>query len=147
MLQVLFCNSELGLRVMGFLGTIFSIVKIIVPIILILVGTISLVKCIINNEQDKTKKEIIGLIKKAVLAVTIFLLPSIIMFLFNLVGENFSGTKCVSCLLDQPSNCIKKADNIKKGISDSLCSIYHGDPENCKAPCEYNNGKCNLIGN
>lgn len=144
MLQVLFCESELGLKSMGFIGTIISIIKILVPIILIVVGTISLVKCIINNKEE-TKKEILKLVKKCVLAIAIFLLPSVVMFLINLVGENTGGAKCMECLLSKAGACMKEAEKIKLGITDTLCSIYDWKEEECKRPCEYVSGYCQKI--
>lgn len=144
MLQVLFCESELGLKSMGFIGTIISIIKIVVPIILMVVGTISLVKCIINNKEE-VNKEIPKLVKKFILALAIFLLPSIIMFLMNLVGENVGATKCMTCLLSEPKKCMKEANKINAGITDTLCSIYDGNEAECKRPCEYVSGYCQKI--
>lgn len=146
MLQILFCNSEAGLRIMGFMGILISIIKIVVPIILIVVGTISLVKCIVSNNNDETKKEISKLVKKMILSIVIFLLPSIVMFLINVVTDNSDGKKCMSCLLDSATDCMDEANDLKSGKATGFCSPYDGDPDKCTEPCEYSDGACNEQG-
>ena len=143
MINILFCESKTGYSIMGFLGTILMIIKICVPIILILIGSIELVKCIISNSEEM-KKSISKLIKKAIIGLTIFFVPSIVMFLTNLTGVNFDGKECMTCLLETPKKCMDKGNNNSNG-PEMLPATYNNDEEKCKEVGTYMNGFCNLI--
>ena len=142
-----FCETQAGYKIMGFLGIIINIIKIIVPILLILLGTIDLVKCIMSNEKE-IKPTIKKLITKVICAVAIFFVPSIVMMLTNMIEIDNNNEKCISCLLEIPTTCIEIGNNMSSNNnsnSDGLCSLNNGNEENCKAPCEYVNGFCQKI--
>lgn len=65
---------------------IFDIVRLIVPIILILFGSMDFGKAVIANDQDALKKAASSFLKRAVAAVIIFFLPAIIRYLLTLPG-------------------------------------------------------------
>ena len=63
--------------------------KIIVPLAIILFGSIDMIKAIISSESDSLKKNIISLSKKAVAGVIIFFIPSIISTVLSFVNSEF----------------------------------------------------------
>ena len=90
------CTSLTGYRLFGFLGHILNIIQIIVPIILIVIGTIELVKGLINN-IDNNKKTFSKLGIKLVLAALIFFVPTIIKFFIGMVTSDVANA-CIDCL-------------------------------------------------
>jgi len=133
------CKSSIGYQIFGFLGILLNIIKICIPIILIVVGTIELVKCIISKSEEMNKSiKKLGI--KAILGLVIFFVPSIVMFLMSLISNDFTKNECITCLLDTPYECMENSYNKKKTV---LCSNYDNDEENCTSPCKYtSNGLC-----
>lgn len=84
-------NSLLPLlKVVYFL---LKIVQWIVPVILIVLGTIDLVKAVIAGKDDDIKKHQQTLIKRIIAAVIIFLVPMIVSVLMGWIG-NTSWKAC-----------------------------------------------------
>ena len=111
------CNSELGFTVFGFLGYIVLFIQIVVPIILIILGTIDLVKLLMNPANEKAKKLKSNLIKKIIIALLIFFVIYIVKFLFGMIGEkDVVDNACFNCF-NTPDKCMEKAEQIKNGRS------------------------------
>lgn len=92
-----FCEDHDIQVIFSFLGNILTIIKIVVPIILILMGSISLAKAMMSSENDSIKKATSSLTKKAIIAVIIFFIPSIVSFLMTMIGQN--NNSCLTILL------------------------------------------------
>ena len=132
------CTSLTGYRLFGFLGHILNIIQIVVPIILIIIGTIELVKGLVNNILEN-KKIFSKLGIKLVLAALIFLVPAIVKFFIGMITSDVANA-CIDCL-SNPNYCNEKAielsplkcnenDSFKKDINctDETCSSR----EDCK---------------
>ena len=74
------------------LGTILIVFKIIIPILLIIFGMIDLGKAVIATDSKQVKESVNHFVKRCVVAVIIFFLPTIIGAIFGLV-ENFKDAK------------------------------------------------------
>lgn len=77
------------------LGAVVSVVKFIlkiiqwvVPIILIVLGTIDLVKAVVAGKDDDIKKHQQTLIKRIIAAVIVFLIPMLVSILMGWIGNN-----------------------------------------------------------
>lgn len=68
--------------------TIVTVIQWAVPVILILVGSIDLVKAVMAGKEDDIKKNQNTLFKRVIAAVIVFLIPLIV---FTVTG--FLGTK------------------------------------------------------
>lgn len=79
-------------------GIVILGVKIVVPIILIVVGMIDLAKAVTEKSDDKIKAAQNSLIKKAIVAVLVFLVVTIVGVLMTLVGQN-DYKECTGCLV------------------------------------------------
>ena len=77
------CDVPDILKIMKIIKAIILIIRIVVPIMLIVIGMIDLMKEITNN-KDNLKDTLSSLVKKAIAAILIFLLPTIIHFSFSL---------------------------------------------------------------
>ncbi len=66
--------------------TVITIIQWAVPIILILVGSIDLVKAVMAGKEDDIKKNQNTLFKRVIAAVIVFLIPIIVLTVTGLVG-------------------------------------------------------------
>lgn len=89
--------------VLRIVGIVILGIKIVVPIILIIVGMIDLAKAVTEKSEDNIKKAQQALIKKAITAVLVFLVATIVGVLMTLVGQE-DYKSCTTCL-NHPFNC------------------------------------------
>ena len=73
-------------EILQLVGTVLTILKIAIPLIIIILGIVDLAKAITSSKPEEIKKSATGLLWRFVGAVFIFFLPAIVMTLFKLVG-------------------------------------------------------------
>lgn len=93
---------------------VINAIKIFVPIILIIFGMIDLAKAVMTNDEKEMKGAQSKLIKRAIYAVLVFLIISIVQLLFgaiagaadndNVVNGN-TIQSCISCFVSNTKNC------------------------------------------
>ena len=79
------------------INEVLQYVRIIVPILIILLGTIDLSKAVIASKEDVIKKAQIDFIKRIIIGVAIFFVPAlvdVVMDLGNIVWEDLGYTTC-----------------------------------------------------
>ncbi|MBQ9853951.1 MAG: hypothetical protein IJO57_02835 [Bacilli bacterium] len=106
------CNSSAGYKLFGFLGHIINFIQIAVPVIIIVMGTIDLVKALIAQKPDEMKQAQSILIKRLIIGVVIFFVPMIVKFLIGMVNDDMDNA-CINCL-NTPNECIEKANSMDK---------------------------------
>ena len=90
-----FCTSATPiLRIVGYV--VFGI-KVVVPIILIIIGMVDLAKAVAAKEEKEIKTAQQGLVKKAIAAVLVFLVVSIVGVLMGIIGDK-KYEKCMPCV-------------------------------------------------
>lgn len=77
-------------------------VKIIIPVILIVLIVFDLSKVLVGNADEKEKREATSkAVKRIIYAIIIFLVPTIVTFLFNMISKsaikNGTPTSWVGC--------------------------------------------------
>ena len=77
------------IKLFYFIKEILNIILIVIPIILILMGTIDITKAIIN--QNEQKKIISKSIKRIMYGIIIFFVPLIVNYTTSLVGSNLNS--------------------------------------------------------
>ncbi len=103
------CDPDTGLlSIFGFIGNIITIIKIAVPIILILMGSIDLTKAVMASKDDEIKKAQSTLLKRAIVGVIIFFIPSIVTLLMSMLNQS-TDTQCLKCITS-PNNAECKVD-------------------------------------
>ena len=120
-----FCNSAINPNIMAAfkLGSIILlIIKIIVPIILIVYGMIDMSKAVISDSQDAIKKNALTFARRVATGVLVFLAPTILLGIFNIIDSwnsvQSAYKPCIDCLFDT-SKCPKDAKLITSGDSTS----------------------------
>lgn len=95
-----FCATTANIwQIVGYVMLVF---RIAIPILLIVYGALDLGKAVIASKDDEIKKATKGLTMRAIAAVAIFLIPTIVSFIFGMV-TGFSNAKddfeiCKSCI-------------------------------------------------
>lgn len=117
------CNSELNPNIMAAfkLGSIvLLIIKIIVPIMLIVLGMIDMAKAVVNDNQDAIKKNALIFARRVGTGVLVFLAPTILLAIFNMIDswDSVDSTykNCIDCLLDT-SKCPKDVSLVQNSTT------------------------------
>lgn len=82
------CSDATVLQVMGIVRLIMNVICIVIPIVLIIIGSFDLFKAVTAAKEDKIKESQKILIKRIIAAVIVFLVPTIVTVLMNLIGVN-----------------------------------------------------------
>lgn len=89
------CCADFGLaNILGAIQRILNIIHIIVPIILIVGLIIQFTQMVINPDDDRNNKKSKSLIHRVMATVVVFLLPTIVNVVVNLVFSEFSFASC-----------------------------------------------------
>lgn len=105
-LATAFCYDLRVLKSIRILAYVITIVKILVPIFLIISGSIALFHAIMDADDGSIKKAVKSLIIKFFVGAAIFFIPMIFETVFNLIDgyqkiQEDNGTRasaCVTCL-------------------------------------------------
>ena len=114
------------------ISTLYVIIKILVPLLLVIAGIISFLKVTfssnVEEELNKAKK---GLINKIAAAVIIYFIISILNFVIALVaGANNNFASCINCMI-HPDKCETANGDIPQ-LCPGLLSEQEYYDENCK---------------
>ena len=78
-----------------------TVVKIIVPVLLVIFGMIDLIKGLTSSKEDEIKKGQKTFIKRVVAAVIVFFIVSLVQLLISFVaGSDTNLWSCINCFLD-----------------------------------------------
>ncbi len=94
-------------------GIALLIFKIVIPILLIIWGMLDLGRAVVGSKDDEIKKAVKSLAMRAVSAVVIFLIPTIVSLVMGLISNFNESAKedwqvCRSCITnpnDPSSDC------------------------------------------
>lgn len=108
------CGNQDFLTVLKFIGWVFYVFKIVIPILLIAYGSFDLGKAVIASKEDEIKGATKKLVNRAIAAVVIFFIPTIVGFIFGIVGSSADDStleggepaykSCQRCFVS-PSKC------------------------------------------
>ncbi len=103
-----FCSQSANIwQVVGYVLLVF---KIVIPIILIILGMIDLGKAVVASKDDEIKKAMKSLMFRAIAAVAIFFVPTIVSIVMGLVSSfDKDGSKdfdvCRKCISNPGGEC------------------------------------------
>ena len=119
------CDNPQVLKVLVFISALITIVKVLVPVILIVIGIKELTEALALNDEKKISQVKVNFLKKLVIGLSIFLIPtfigSILNYLVSYDGTGFKLSTCGTCLFST-SKCIKLADDAQKKYEEKLNS-------------------------
>jgi len=82
------CSAPEVLEVMRIIKIVLTIIKIAVPIILIIFGMITYIRAILDPDDNRIAKANKTIVNMLIAAASIFLIPTIVETIFNIVGSN-----------------------------------------------------------
>ena len=91
-------------RLPGFTSGIYTILKILVPIILIVMGMLDFTKATMASKEDDMKKSQKRFITRLIAGVMVFFVMSIVQFVFKKIDDSSAFTNCMNCILSN-SGC------------------------------------------
>lgn len=103
------CDRQSVVNILYLVGIVLMAIKIIVPIILIVIGTADLFKSM-TQDKEASEKALSQLIKKAVAAIIIFLIPTFINITLTIIEEDEEWRQCEGCILN-PFDCTYDINN------------------------------------
>lgn len=105
------CNIEIDPIVPNTVSMVITILKIVIPILLIIFGILDLSKAVMSNDEKEMKGAQSKFIKRCLYAVLVFFVVAIVQFIFGQLGKadtennnvngNISG--CIDCFIN--GNC------------------------------------------
>lgn len=109
--EIVFCERNETRKTFQIIGYVLFFAKIIVPLLLIILGSIDFAKAVISNSDKAPQDALKAFGIRIIIAVIIFLIPTILSFLIGLIDgaseafEDTSFSDCSDCLLDPFGDC------------------------------------------
>lgn len=101
-------------KIIAIIGFVLKIIQWVVPIILIVLGTIDLVRAVIAGKDEDIKKHQQTLVKRLIAAIIVFLIPLLVSVVTGLLGTdewktcwNNHHNDSISQILDPSSDAAK----------------------------------------
>ncbi len=99
------------------LGMVVTIIKIVIPLLLIILGMVDLGKAVISSDEKAINKAVGSLLKRFIAAVVVFFIPTIVNAIFGIIGvvanDEADYQVCVRCLTQ---TCEADAENAKANV-------------------------------
>lgn len=116
--QVLAAGCEDMYAIVAFINGVLTIIQIGIPIILIVMGSIDLGRAVLSSDDKEIKGATSRLIKRAIAAVAVFFVSTIVSLLMGLFPSGVEGTNswsdCWDCRTSanetEYKNCINDKD-------------------------------------
>lgn len=103
-----FCKEVDVLKTLKFLGFILFFLKLLIPFIIIIMGTFDYYKAMIEDEDEALSKQTKVLIRRILIGIIIFFIPSLVKLSLTFVSGwsevEPEYLECTKCLLD-PMSC------------------------------------------
>ncbi len=87
-------SSSTVVQVIAIVRLVMNVICIAVPIVMIVLGSIDLFKAVTSSKEEEIKKKQQTLIKRVIAGVLVFLVPTIVSLLMNLLGTGNNWAEC-----------------------------------------------------
>lgn len=82
------CNRPELIKIFEFINNILRLIKIFIPILLIVMGSLDLGKAVVAGDEKEIKAAQGMLVKRALYAVAVFFVATLVPLLIGLVADN-----------------------------------------------------------
>lgn len=96
--------------------TVYTLIKVAIPLILILMGMLDLGKAVISQKEDDIKKQQGIFVKRLISAALVFFVFAIVQLVVNIIDTG-DTTNCANCILNN-KNCNEAKENGKVAWAD-----------------------------
>lgn len=104
------CNDSSVARTLRGIGIAIVLIKILVPAVIIVMGFVNLFKIITSGKEDDVRKYVKSIVIRIIVGVVIFLLPSIVNFVFEIASGVVDASGGDGNALDNCWNCVMNID-------------------------------------
>ncbi len=127
-----FCSETI--QIWSLVGTVVTILKIGIPLIIIVMAIIDLGKAAVSSKPEDVTKAFGTLVKRLIAGLVIFFIPTIVNLVFGLIDDFDEGTDYGIC-----SACVAGADCY---VKDGFCGSGNEgeDTEQCDTGSKYIEG-------
>ena len=85
---------------------VMTLIQIAIPVVLVIMGSLDLMKGITAGKEDEMKKGQQMFVKRLVVAVLIFVVVVIVKFLISVIADSTDNiVECIDCFLSGTDNC------------------------------------------
>lgn len=119
-----FCSEPTFLGVIFFIKQLLKIAWILIPIGLIVMAMVDLAKSVLANGADEMTKNGKVLIKRVLVCLSLYLIPTLVNFVINLMGDGVLDSDFVSCYQKANLNTIFQLYSNKPGNSSDNFDDY-----------------------
>lgn len=97
---------NLPYKVLQISNLAITIMQVAVPVILVLLGSIDLLKAVSSQKEDEIKKAQGIFIKRLIMGALVFFVVVIVKLITSIIGGNSDGIwKCVECFVSGANKC------------------------------------------
>lgn len=104
------CTNPDILKVICFILILIDFVKFVVPVGLIIMGMMDFAKSVMANDENAQKKNVNLFIKRIIYAVALFLVPTIVKFSIEILGDLASDINFTDCIQNANIEKIKELE-------------------------------------
>lgn len=119
-----FCSEPTFLGVIFFIKQLLKIAWILIPMGLIVMAMVDLAKSVLANGTDEMTKNGKVLIKRVLMCLSLYLIPTLVNFVINLMGDGVLDSNFVSCYQKANLNTIFQLYSNKSGNSSDNFDDY-----------------------
>ena len=86
----------------------YMIIQVVVPVVLVIMGMITLLKSVTSSKEDEIKKAQMNFVKKLIVAAIVFFMFVIVKLLVSFAASSDRAPKiidCMDCFLNGKDNC------------------------------------------
>lgn len=114
MINILDCPYPDLAPIFSLIKYIISIVAVVVPIILIVLGTVDLSKAVMSKDENEIKKNQSIFIKRCIYAVLIFFVYTLVVFVMGLVSKYIDedADNFIECFNENYESSVDNDDNL-----------------------------------
>ena len=142
------CTTDMQV-VVSAVKTIFTLIQIAIPGVLIVLGTIDMFKAMASGDEKKTKEAQKTFIRRLIYAVVAFLIPFIIRLVFGFVANNIGAEegKTGQNAYNSFFSCWNNTESGKTGNDNSdTCTCSYRDQNDVIQRYEMERERCNNLG-
>ena len=120
--------SKLDLELVTFVSNIITIIKILVPVILVVFGMLDLGKGVIAGKEDEIKKGQRNFIKRLIAGVIVFFIVSITQLTMAVIDRESDGEiwNCANLIMNGKTENIKTEEQLRNEIIEDCCNKVSG---------------------
>ena len=101
---------EIDDKILDVVHYIILIIQIVIPILLVIFGSIDFLKAVVAQKDDEIKKGQQTFIKRIIAGVLVFFVFSIVRVIISFAGDDENKAKilnCAKCFIDNDKSCVR----------------------------------------